>query len=152
LGDHPSPVARDGGTKSATGPAGQSAPSAGQSALSLDEIQRVWPEVLQELAESEPALVATFESARPVAMEDAGLQIGFPADQRFNKKKAESPERREAVAAAFEAVVGQALKPSYVVLEDEAAPPDTPAPSSDEIDEEELLERLKSEFNAEEVS
>jgi len=86
-------------------------------------------------------------------MEDAGLQIGFPAEERFNKKKAESPERRDAVAAAFETVVGQALKPSYVVLEDEVAPPDTPAPSSgEEMDEEELLERLKSEFNAEEVS
>jgi DNA polymerase III subunit tau-like protein len=150
LGDRHSPVASGGGTKSATGPAGQEAPSA---ALSLDEIQRAWPAVLQQLAETAPALVATFESARPVAMEDAGLQIGFPADQRFNKKKAESPERRDAVAAAFEAVVGQALKPSYVVLEDEAAPPDVPAPSSgEEVDEEELLERFKSEFNAEEVS
>ena len=29
---------------------------------------------------------------------------------------------------------------------------DTPAPGSEEIDEEELLERLKSEFDAEEVS
>ena len=28
----------------------------------------------------------------------------------------------------------------------------TPAPGSDEIDEDELLERLKSEFDAEEVS
>lgn len=44
------------------------------------------------------------------------------------------------------------MKPSYVLLDNEAAPPDTPAPSSEEIDDGELLERLKSEFNAEEVS
>jgi DNA polymerase-3 subunit gamma/tau len=144
LEDHHSPNASGGGTKSATEPAGHQP-------LSLDEIQRAWPAVLQKLTETAPALVATFESARPVAMEDAGLQIGFPAEQRFNKKKAESPERRDAVAAAFEAVVGQALKPNYVLLEDEEAPPDTPAPGSDEIDEEELLQRLKSEFDAEEV-
>ncbi|HET9676421.1 MAG TPA: hypothetical protein VFP21_02830 [Solirubrobacterales bacterium] len=118
----------------------------------MDEIQRVWPSILQKLTETAPALVATFESARPIAMEDAGLQIGFPADERFNKKKAESPERRDAVAAAFEAVVGQALKPTYVLLDEEAPPPDTPAPSGGEIDEDELLERFKSEFNAEEVS
>ncbi|HWN72678.1 MAG TPA: DNA polymerase III subunit gamma/tau [Solirubrobacterales bacterium] len=163
LGDHHSPVASGGGTKSGSGPAGQDAPSAGQStpnpeppaptALSLDEIQRIWPTVLQKLAETAPALAATFDGARPIAMEDAGLQIGFPPEMTFNKKKADSPERREAVAAAFEAVVGQALKPSYVLLEEGAAPPpDTPAPSGGEIDEEELLERFKSEFNAEEVS
>jgi hypothetical protein len=40
--------------------------------------------------------------------------------------------------------------------EDEAAatppPPDTPAPGSERIDEDELAQRLKSEFDAEEVS
>jgi DNA polymerase-3 subunit gamma/tau len=123
--------------------------SAGHDALSLDEIRRIWPVVLQKLAETAPALAATFEGARPVSIE-GGLEIGFPVDQRFNKKKAESPERRDAVAAAFEAVAGQELKPSYVILDDEA-PPDTPAPGSDEVDEQELLERLKSEFDAEEV-
>jgi DNA polymerase-3 subunit gamma/tau len=147
LGDHPEQLLqrKDGGAKSVTGPAGPGA-------LSLEDVQRVWPTVLQKLAETAPALAATFDGARPIAMEDAGLQIGFPPDMTFNKKKADSPERREAVAAAFEAVVGQALKPSYVLLDEEVAPPDTPAPSSEEIDEEELLERLKSEFDAEEVS
>jgi len=125
--------------------------SAGRSALSLDEIQRVWPAVLQKLGETAPALAATFDGARPVAFGEEGLQIAFPADMTFNKKKADSPERRDAVAAAFEAVTGQGLRPTYVLLEGEA-PPDTPAPGSDQIDEEELLERLKSEFDAEEVS
>jgi hypothetical protein len=38
------------------------------------------------------------------------------------------------------------------VVRDGEAPPDTPAPGSDQVNEEELLERLKSEFDAEEVS
>jgi DNA polymerase-3 subunit gamma/tau len=129
----------------------ETAAPAGQDALSLEEIQRVWPAVLQKLAETSQALAATFEGARPVSAGDGGLEIGFPPDLRFNKKKAETRERREAVAAAFEAVVGQGLKPTYVLLDGEA-PPDTPAPGSEEIDEEELLERLKNEFDAEEVS
>ncbi len=54
------------------------------------------------------------------------------------------------MAAAFAAVTGR-LRPTYVLLEGEA-PPDTPAPGSEEVDEEQLLERLKSEFDAEEVS
>jgi DNA polymerase-3 subunit gamma/tau len=119
--------------------------------LDLDELTRVWPSVLDELAKTAPALAATFEGARPVRIGDGGPEIGFPADHAFNKKKAEAPERREAVAAAFEAVVGRSLKPSYVTLEEGEAPPDVPAPGSEEIDEDAILAKVKSEFGAEEV-
>lgn len=140
--DEPSPPAGGEGS-SETGPAGQDD-------LSLEEIQRVWPAVLHKLAETVPALAATLEGARPVSFGEDGLEVGFPPDMTFNKKKADSPERRDTVAAAFAAVTGVGLRPVYVVLDGEA-PPDTPAPGSEEIDEEELLERLKSEFDAEEV-
>ncbi|MGN6275984.1 MAG: DNA polymerase III subunit gamma/tau [Solirubrobacterales bacterium] len=129
--------------KSETGPAGQND-------LSLDEIQRVWPTVLHKLAETAPALAATLEGARPVSFDEDGLEVGFPPDMTFNKKKADRPDQRDTVAAAFAAVTGVGLRPTYVLLDGEA-PPDTPAPGSEEIDEEELLERLKSEFDAEEV-
>jgi DNA polymerase III subunit gamma/tau len=152
LGDRPPPVAGGGGTKSATGPAGQE-PSSTE--LSFAEIQQAWPAVLQKLAETAPALAATFEGARPTSFDGAGLQVGFPAAMTFNKKKADNPERRDTLAAAFAAVTGVGLRPTFVVLSEEeeaqAPPPDTPAPGSDEVDEEELLERLKSEFDAEEV-
>jgi len=123
----------------------------------LDQVTRIWPSVLAKLAEKAPALAATFDGARPVAFDDEGLAIGFAPDQPFNKRKAESPDRREALIEAFKAVTGEGVSPRYVMLEeDEAAtaapPPDTPAPGSGEIDEDELLERLKSEFDAEEVS
>ena len=130
--------------ESETGPAGQQP-------LSLDEIQRLWPAVLQKLGETAPALASCLEGARPVSFGDEGLQVGFPPDNTFNKRKADSPDRRDTVAAAFAAVTGTGLRPTYVLLEGEA-PPDTPAPGSDEVDEEQLLQRLKSEFDAEEVS
>jgi hypothetical protein len=107
---------------------------------------------LQKLAETSPALAATFEGARPVDFGAEGLVIGFPGGMSFNKRKAESPERRDAAAAAFESVTGQSLRPSFVLLEGDEAAPDTPAPGSEGIDEDKLLERLKSEFDAEEVS
>jgi DNA polymerase-3 subunit gamma/tau len=129
--------------ESETGPAGQDA-------LSLEEIQRVWPAVLQKLEETAPALSHALEGARPVSYGEEGLQVGFPPDMTFNKKKADRSDQRDTVAAAFAAVTGTGLRPTYVLLEGEA-PPDTPAPGSEEIDEEELLERLKSEFDAEEV-
>jgi hypothetical protein len=118
--------------------------------LDVAELTRVWPMVLDELAKTAPALAATFEGARPVRVDDGALEIGFPPDRTFNKRKAEAPERREAVAAAFAVVVGRPMKPSYVTLEGEA-PPDVPAPGSEELDEDAILEKLKSEFGAEEV-
>jgi len=131
-------------------PASETGP-AGQDALSLEEIQRVWPAVLHKLSETAPALAATLEGARPVSYGEEGLQVGFPPEMTFNKKKADSPERRDTVAAAFAAVTGTGLRPAYVVLEGEA-PPDTPAPGSEEIDEDRILKTLESEFDAEEVS
>jgi DNA polymerase III subunit gamma/tau len=125
----------------------------------LDQVTRIWPSVLDKLAEKAPALAATFDGARPTAFDDEGLTIGFPPDQPFNKRKAESPDRRQALIDAFVAVAGEAMAPRYVLLEEgdaaaapAAAPPDTPAPGSGEIDEDELLDRLISEFDAKEVN
>jgi hypothetical protein len=130
----------------ATGPAAQNA-------FDLSEVTRIWPVVLDKLTETAPALAATFEGARPVSLDDDGVKIGFPADKTFNKRKAESPERREALASAFVAVAGQELRPTYVLLDEESAeaePADEPAPGA--ADHSDLVARLKSEFNAEEVS
>jgi len=148
------------GETGATGPAAGDPPSLGSSSPAnpdLDQVTRIWPSVLDKLAEKAPALAATFDGARPVAFDDEGLAIGFAPDQPFNKRKAESPDRRQALIEAFEAVTGEGVSPRYVMLDEEAAaaaspPPDTPAPGSERIDEDELLERLKSEFDAEEVS
>jgi DNA polymerase-3 subunit gamma/tau len=148
------------GETGATGPAAATPPSRGSSSPTnsdLDQVTRIWPAVLAKLAEKAPALAATFDGARPVAFDDEGLAIGFAPDQPFNKRKAESPDRRQALIEAFEAVTGEGVAPRYVMLEEAAAAaapprPDTPAPGSERIDEDELLERLKSEFDAEEVS
>jgi hypothetical protein len=123
----------------------------------LEQVRRIWPSVLDKLAQKAPALAATFEGARPVAFDEEGLTIGFPPDQPFNKRKAESPDRRQVLVEAFEAVTGEAVAPRYVLLEKAemaatAPRPDTPAPGSEEIDEDELLDRLMSEFDAKEVN
>jgi DNA polymerase III subunit gamma/tau len=140
---------------SAVGDAAAAGP-AGRGVLDLEGVVRIWPAVLEKLGERAPALAATFEGARPVAVDVEELKIGFPADKTFNKKKAEAPERREAVLAVFEEIAGQRLRPSYVVLEGETSPeddsPDLEDAGREGLDEAELLERLKSEFDAEEVS
>jgi DNA polymerase III subunit gamma/tau len=119
----------------------------------IQKLVRVWPAVLDKLRETSPALAATFEGARPVELDEDGMKIGFPADATFNKRKAESPDKRELVADAVEAVVGTRLRPVYVLLNGEPEPAQQQeTPAAEGADEEALIERLKSEFDAEEVS
>jgi DNA polymerase III subunit gamma/tau len=138
------------GDAAATGPAAEGS-------LDLEKLKQVWPAVLDQLATAAPALAAFFEDARPVGLEGDVIEVSFPAGATFNKRKAETPENRERVAESLATVTGQSLKPTYVLLDGESersSEPEAPAPEvEDEAhDEQELLERLKSEFDAEEVS
>ena len=82
--------------------------------------------MLDQLLQTAPALAATFEGARPVEVdaEERSVTIGFPADHTFNKRKAEAPDKREQMAAALETVLGEKLRPAYVVLDGEEAAPE----------------------------
>jgi len=83
-------------------------------------------------------------AARPVALdvEGAVFEVGFPASAGFNKRKAEAAEARDRVFDAVRTIVGQGLRPVYVLLdrEEEGAG----------ISSEDLIEKLKAEFDAEE--
>jgi DNA polymerase-3 subunit gamma/tau len=123
------------------------------SELDIEQVVRAWPAVLDQLMQTAPALAATFEGARPVAFA-AGEQtvtVGFPADHTFNKRKAEAPDKREQLAEAVEAVLGQKLRPAYAVFDGEQAPPEDEAERDSGVDHEALGEKIKSEFDAEEV-
>ncbi len=131
-------------TPAASGPAGGVA-------LDLDQIVRVWPAVLEQLHQSAPALAASFEGARPTAVDggERTVTVGFPADHTFNKRKAEAPDKREQFVDALAAVLGQPLLPVYVVLDGETT--DGSAAPEAGPDHDALVEKFKSEFDAEEV-
>ena len=111
--------------------------------LDLERISGLWPAVLDQVRDSGSELLSTvFAAARPVAVdvERAVLEVGFPASAAFNKRKAEAQEARERLADAVKTIVGERLRPVYVLLEgdEEAAPGGAEAALS----EEELIERL----------
>src|SRR5947207_4476627 len=119
--------------------------------LDFERISGLWPAVLDQVRESGSELLLTvFAAARPVAVdaEQAVLKVGFPASASFNKRKAEAQETRERFADAVKAIVGRRLHPVYVLLEDDG---DGGMSGPEErLTEEELIDRLKSEFDAEE--
>ena len=80
-----------------------------------------------------------------------GWRSGFPPSSTFNKRKAEAKDKREQMTEALVAVTGTQLSPRYVLLDGEEHPAPAEAGGGEDVDHETLVEKLKSEFNAEEV-
>ncbi len=120
-------------------------------AVDLDRIMGAWPAVVDQVRQSGSELLSTvYAAARPLAVdaEQAVLKVGFPPSAAFNKRKAEAQANRERFAEAVRTIVGHSLRPVYVLLDSE---PDGDANGEDtELSEEELIERIKAEFDAEE--
>ncbi len=163
--DHPSQDARAPDTEADSTDSVADAPSAkpaedparGPSAVAVEEgldlerMSGLWPAVIDQLRDSGSELLSTvFSAARPVTV-DANrmvLEVGFPASAAFNKRKAEAQEARDRFADAVAAIVGERLSPVYVMLDGD--PDGEGAGGEAPLSDEELIERLKSEFDAEE--
>jgi DNA polymerase III subunit gamma/tau len=119
--------------------------------LDLERMVGLWPAVVEQVRESGSELLShVLAAARPVEVdvEEAVLKIGFPASAAFNKRKAEAAEARDHFAEAMRTVVGERLRPVYVLLERDEAESET---EGAQLSEEELIARLRDEFGAEEV-
>jgi len=111
--------------------------------IELEQIQTVWPAVAEAVCEENQMIGAALAAARPVALEASRLTVAFPTDASFVKKKAEA--NRDLVQRALRGLTGQSLSVAYE-LRDDAAPGGPVL-----LGEEELIERLRAEFAAEEV-
>jgi hypothetical protein len=90
-------------------------------------------------------LGAVIEDAQPVALDGSRLVLAFAADAAFMRKKAEDRASRSALSDAVTKVTGRSLSLDYELRElDDPAEPVT-------LSAEELVRRLKDEFDAEEL-
>ena len=118
-------------------------------AVSLEGVVRAWPEVIDQVRQGGSELLShVLEAARPVAvnLEEAMVEVGFPPSAAFNKRKAEAAEARDRFADAIKTIVGERLRPVYVLLEGD----EVETPTEAKLSEEELIELVRSEFDAEE--
>jgi DNA polymerase III subunit gamma/tau len=112
-------------------------------ALELEQVTALWPAVADAVKEENGMLGAAIGAAQPAGLEGDRLTIAFPADAAFVKKKAEA--NRELVQRALRGLTGHTLAVGYELREDAL-------PAGPELlGEEELIERLRAEFAAEEV-
>jgi DNA polymerase-3 subunit gamma/tau len=121
--------------------------------LDLERIVRSWPAILDQVRQQGSGMLAALlEGARPVGLdgENSVLRIGFPTSATFNKRKVEAAEQRDRISEALRTIVGERLRPVYVLLEGDQQG-QQPA-EEEQLDEDALLEKIKAEFDAEEVA
>jgi hypothetical protein len=116
--------------------------------LDIDGFRALWPAVLDSIREVNGLLCACLSNARPVALEGATLTIAFDQREGFQRKKADAPANRQIIIDAVRSITG--ITPKVVFdLRDLAAEEATGAAAPPTEDE--LLDRLKAEFDAEEI-
>ncbi len=112
--------------------------------IELGQIVSLWPAVAEAVGEENGMLSAALSAATPTSLDADRLTIAFPSDAAFVKKKAE--QGRELVAGAVRGLTGRAVSLNFE-LSDAVTPPAGAAT----LDHEQLIERLRAEFGAEEV-
>jgi DNA polymerase III subunit gamma/tau len=132
-------------------PPSETAPQPAQAitaALSLDAAVSSWPAVLDLVKGQNSMLATALAAARPVAVDERELTLGFPNGASFLKRKAEQDEHRRVAAEALKTVTGHrvALRCELREEDDEAEQTGEPALSG-----EELVRRFMEEFDAEEL-
>ena len=122
-------------------------PEAAAEAIDLDRLIGLWPAVMDQVKSGSELLSHALSVARPIAVdvEQAVVQVGFPVGEGFSKRKAEAVEAKERLADAVKTILGERLRPVYVVLEGEEAA--TPEPDAEEMSADEVFEHLKDAFD-----
>jgi len=133
-------------------PSAEAAAATAVAGADIERIVELWPAVIEHVRQSGSAMLSSlFEGARPLEVdaERGVLRIGFPASAKFNKRKAEAPANVERVADALKAIAGEPLRPAYELVEGEEAPASEALSAA--LGEEEMIELLKTKFDAREV-
>jgi DNA polymerase III subunit gamma/tau len=125
------------------------APPNPENGVNLEKLVVMWPAVVDQVRQGGAELLShVLAAARPVAVdtEEATVEVGFPASAAFNKRKAEGSDARETVTEAVRTIVGERLRPVFVLLDS-----DEGGSEERELSEDELVELMRSEFDAEYV-
>ncbi|MBA2515801.1 MAG: DNA polymerase III subunit gamma/tau [Solirubrobacterales bacterium] len=118
--------------------------------LDLPAFALLWPAVLESIGAENGLLAASLADAHPASLDDSELTLAWAESAAFSKRKAEAAANRELIAQAIRAVTGSSLRLAYTLRTDVEQIADG-KPAEPGLTEEELIARLVSEFDAEEL-
>jgi DNA polymerase III subunit gamma/tau len=112
-------------------------------------LDAIWPAVLDTVREQHKLLRAFFSEAAPMSVTEDHITIAFPVSASFNKRKAEEPDNRKILLDALKALTGRRYSVTFELSEDASV---AGGIDQEALSEEEIVARLMSELDAEEVS
>ncbi len=117
---------------------------------SIDQFKKIWPAVVQQLHDTEdgPLLAALLSEAVPWKLEDKLLTVAYPQSASFQKRKAETTENRQKLELAITEATGLKLGLSFELNPDL----DGLTQEQSELSEPEIVELIKTKFDAEEIT
>jgi DNA polymerase-3 subunit gamma/tau len=142
----PGAHAADGGGSAAPQPTAVAVAEPPAGGLELSIVAELWPAVVDAVRVDDDVLAMCLTEARPVDCAERSLVIAFHPDDTMRRRKAESARARQVVAEALRSLTGVAPQISVEARELDPAVEEPPGDP-----EAELLERLKAEFDAEEI-
>jgi DNA polymerase III subunit gamma/tau len=122
--------------------------------VEIERVTELWPAVVDHVRSSGSEMLSSlFDGSRPLAVdrERSVLKVGFPASAKFNKRKAETQANVERIAESVKAILGERLRPVYELIEVDEAEATATANGADAMAEEEIIEMIKTKFDAREV-
>ena len=123
--------------------------------IEIERVTELWPAVVDHVRSSGSEMLSSlFDGSRPLAVdtERSVLKVGFPASAKFNKRKAEAQANVERIAESVKAIVGERLRPVYELIEVDEGEAAAAANGAKPMAEEEIIELIKTKFDAREVA
>jgi DNA polymerase-3 subunit gamma/tau len=117
-------------------------------------LETLWPAVLERVREGVGGemLTALLADARPASLEEGELVLVYPQSASFSKRKIADPANGERLAEALKLVAGQPIR-VRVELRDDADDDEVKASRIEPgMPEDQAIERIKSEFDAEDLT
>jgi DNA polymerase III subunit gamma/tau len=117
--------------------------------VDVEHVAEVWPAVVETLQSEKPLLGALVAEARPTSVAEDRLTIAWPHSAAFFKRKADDPACRAKIAQAVRSVTGAQLGLDFELRDPEEL--EAVAPATPSLSEEEILAKILSEFDAQEL-
>ncbi len=114
-------------------------------AIDLQGLCEAWPAVVDAVRAENGMLAALLAEARPCELDGDRVVVAFGTDRSFLRRKAEDSAHRALVAQTLQTVVGRPMKVAYDLRDEEAAT------AVAVLSDDELIERLRADFDAEEI-
>jgi len=98
--------------------------------FSLNDIERVWPQLIEAVKAKEMSTGMFLAEAQPVEVTDGSVVIGFPEEFQFHKEMLDRPEKCKMVEETFLQFLGSPVRIQFVatrILKTETSPGSVPA-------------------------